>query len=253
METTQSTYTVKTSVFEGPLGLLLSLIEGRKLFVNEISLAQVTDDYIAHIRSMNAPTLSDTTSFVVVAATLILIKSKSLLPNLELTGEEEEKISDLEARLKLYQAIKSATPMLKEEFGKTVLYMTPERSWNEPLFSPDKRITTESMLAGVKDAIARLPKKEVLQEVSIKKVMSIEEMIDSLTERIETALKFSFKDFSHNPELGTGKEQKVHVIISFLAMLEMVRGGIIEVIQNNTFEDMEITKQETEYTSKLVN
>ncbi len=253
MDTVEITYTVKTPVFEGPLGLLLSLIESRKLFVNEISLAKVTDDYIAHIRTMATPTLSDTTSFVMVAATLILIKSKSLLPNLELTTEETEKISDLEARLKLYQAIKAATPTLKENFGRTVLSMAPERSWNEPLFSPDTRITLESMLAGVKDALLRIPKKEFVQEVSIKKVVSIEEMIDSLTARIQSALKVSFRDFSRNPELGAGKEQRVHIIVSFLAMLELVRNGIIDVIQHNSFEDMEIVKQDEEYTSKLVN
>ncbi len=253
MDTIETAYTVKTPVFEGPLGLLLSLIESRKLFVNEISLAKVTDDYIAHIRSMTAPSLSDTTSFVMVAATLVLIKSKSLLPNLELTVEETEKISDLETRLKLYQAIKAVTPALKEQFGGAVLYMAPERSWNEPLFSPDARITLESMLAGVKDALARIPKKEFVQEVSIKKVVSIEEMIDSLTSRIQSALKVSFKEFSRNPELGTEKEQRVHIIVSFLAMLELVRNGIIDVIQNSTFEDMEIVKQEEEHASNLVN
>jgi segregation and condensation protein A len=243
METTEISYTVKTPVFEGPLGLLLSLIESRKLFVNEISLAQVTDDYISYIRGMVAPTLSDTTSFVVVAATLILIKSKSLLPNLELTGEETEKITDLEKRLKLYQAIKNSTVSLKSEFGKTILYMAPERSWNEPLFSPDVKITMESMLAGVKDALDRLPKKEFLPEVSIAKVVSIEEMIENLTARITTALNFSFKDLKQGKTFETPKEEKVFIIVSFLAMLELVRSGILEVIQQNTFDDMAISKQ----------
>ncbi len=246
METEEISYTVKTPVFEGPLGLLLNLIESRKLFVNEISLAQVTDDYISYIRGMVAPTLADTTSFVVVAATLILIKSKSLLPNLELTNDEEEKIIDLEKRLKLYQMVKNSAVSLKNEFGKTILYMAPERSWNEPLFSPDAKINVESMLLGVKEALARLPKKEFMPEVSISKVVSIEEMIENLTTRIETALNFSFKDLSHGKSFGTPKEEKVFVIVSFLAMLELVRGGIIDVIQKNTFEDMEISKQLTE-------
>ena len=92
-EETISEYKVKTENFEGPLELLLSLIEQKKLFVNEVSLASVTEDYISYVKSFsNIPTskqIADISYFIMIAATLILIKSKSLLPNLNLTTEEE--------------------------------------------------------------------------------------------------------------------------------------------------------------------
>ena len=113
IEETIPTYQVKAGSFEGPLELLLSLIENRKFFVNEISLAEVTNDYIGYIKSItnvsNDKHIADVSYFILIASTLILIKSKSLLPNLELTEDENEKITDLEQRLKLYQIIKNAS------------------------------------------------------------------------------------------------------------------------------------------------
>ena len=119
----ENTYKVKTGSFEGPLELLLSLIEERKLFVNEISLAEVTNDYIAHIRSFsdmeNGKRIADVSYFILIASTLILIKSKSLLPSLSLNEEEEANITDLEQRLRLYQIIKTASIDIKSNFGST--------------------------------------------------------------------------------------------------------------------------------------
>ena len=80
-------YQVKTEGFEGPLELLLDLVEKRKLFINEISLATVADDYIAHLKSFEKLPVDFVSSFLIVASTLILIKSKSLLPTLDLTVE----------------------------------------------------------------------------------------------------------------------------------------------------------------------
>ncbi len=91
-------YLVKTHIFEGPLDTLLSLIEKRKLFINDISLAQVADDYIAYIKSLNEFPIADSSHFILIASTLVLIKSKSLLPDLNLTTEEQESIDDLEDR-----------------------------------------------------------------------------------------------------------------------------------------------------------
>src|SRR5665647_1776763 len=113
MTETISEYKIKQGTFEGPLELLLSLIEDKKLFVNEISLAEVTNEYISYIKSLSDVSsdkhIADVSYFILIAATLILIKSKSLLPDLSLTEDEEEKISDLEARLRLYKIIKNAS------------------------------------------------------------------------------------------------------------------------------------------------
>ena len=248
-ETLQSTYTVRAGSFEGPLDLLLSLIEQHKLFVNEISLAEVTNEYITYIRSLSSietnKRIADVSYFVLIAATLILIKSKSLLPNLTLSSDEEEKITDLESRLKLYQIIKNASIDIKNNFGTQVIFFPPERVWSEPLFSPDERITIPEMFSCIQGVLAHVPvEKEKPPEVEIKKVINIDEMISSLTDRIQSAMNISFRQFAASHSASSAQEVKVHVIVSFLAMLELVREGIIDVIQNNSFEDIAINKQE---------
>lgn len=248
MEETATFYKVKAGGFEGPLELLLSLIESRKLFVNDVSLASVTEDYIAYIKNLSAEKsekhIADISYFILVASTLILIKSKSLLPNLTLTEDETEKITDLENRLRMYQIIKNASVLVKNQFGAKIIFAPLDRNWSEPLFSPDSQITVSAMHLSVQDVLAHVRKKEApLPEIEVAKVMSMEEMINSLTDRIEKAMNLSFKEFSRSHGAKNEKEVKIHVIVSFLAMLELVREGILDVVQNNTFEDMQITKQ----------
>lgn len=247
-EVTSPTYKVKTEGFEGPLDLLLSLIEQRKLFVNEISLAEVTNDYVSYIKSMSdVPTerhIADVSYFVLVAATLILIKSKSLLPNLELTEDETEKISDLEKRLSLYQIIKTASLDVKDIFGVKVIFWPLDRIWGDPLFVPDEVITVSNINQSIAQVLNNLPKKEEKKpEVEIKKIINIDEIINSLTDRIQDAMNVSFREFSKSHGAQNVQEAKVHVIVSFLAMLELVREGIIDVIQNSSFGDIEMNKQ----------
>jgi len=242
-------YKIKQGIFEGPLGLLLSLVEQKKLFINEISLAEVTNDYISYIKNLeNIPKdkhISDISYFVLVAATLILIKSKSLLPSLQLTEDESEKIVDLETRLKIYKIIREASIDIKNNFGINIIFMPNERMWEIPVFSPDENITKDNMFNFASEVISRIPKeKEKLPEIEVKKVINIEEIIDSLTNRIKEAVNLSFKDFTRQSKIDSREEAKVHVIISFLAMLELVREGIIDVIQNSSFGDINISKQE---------
>ena len=89
-------YRIKTDEFEGPLDLLLTLIEKRKFFINDISLSKVADDYLDYIRSQDNLLVKDTTHFLLIASTLVLIKSKSLLPSFTLTEDEQGDIKDLE-------------------------------------------------------------------------------------------------------------------------------------------------------------
>lgn len=241
-----SQYKVKQGTFEGPLDILLSLIEQRKLFVNEISLAEVTNDYIAYVKSLGetATSINDISYFVLIAATLILIKSKSLLPNLALTEDETEKIVDLETRLRLYQTIKNASIDVKNNFGLKIIFSPCDRIWSEPLFAPDSLITISNVLKSVEDVLAQVPKKEIkLPEIEIKKIINIDQIINSLTDRIQTAMNISFKEFSQSHGAGDKEEAKVHVIVSFLAMLELVREGLIDVIQSASFGDIEMNKQ----------
>jgi len=244
-----NSYKIKQGTFEGPLELLLSLIEQRKLFVNEISLADVTNDYISHVKSLseipNDKHIANVSYFILIAATLILIKSKSLLPNLSLTDDETEKITDLENRLRLYQIIKESSIEVKNNFGAKIIFMPNERIWSEPLFSPDPLISISNISSSITDVLNQLPKKiEKLPEIEVKKIINIDEIINNLTDRIQNAINMSFKEFSQSHGAGNQEEAKVHIIVSFLAMLELVREGIIDVIQNNSFGDIEMNKQQ---------
>jgi segregation and condensation protein A len=235
----QPLYQVKTEVFEGPLDLLLNLIEKHKLFINDISLSKVTDDYISHVRSLGDFLLSDRANFIVIASTLLLIKSKSLLPALSLTEEETTSIEDLEARLKEYQRIKELSIHVKELFGKNIIFSGGQSQNIQPVFSPHEKITISHVITAVKEVLKSIPKKEILPQAVIKKIISLEEMIGNLTARIQSSIKMSFKEFSKH-----GNEHKINVIVSFLAMLELVKQGIIEVTQENRHGDIQMETQQ---------
>ena len=225
-------FKIKTEIFEGPLDLLLSLIEKRKLLINDVSLAKVTDDFIAHLQNREVYSIKDTSEFLVVASTLLLIKSRSLIPSLNLSEEEQTDMRDLELKLKIYKKIKELSVFVKKNFGKQIIFFPNARKM-EPVFSPDTKMSKENISKAIFDVIKNLPKFEVKPKVKVTKVVSLEEMITSLTERVKSSLKMSFKDFS-----GMGKSEKINVIVSFLAMLELVKQGIIEVNQRDKFEDI---------------
>ncbi len=232
-------YNIKTSVFEGPLGVLLNLIEKRKLFINDISLAQVTEDYLNHLNTVGQKHPDRVSSFLVVASTLILIKSKSLLPNLALTDEEESDIKKLEERLRLYKIFIEISSSVKKDFGKRIIFAAEERRNDTVVFLPDAQITKESMMALAREVLGRVPTEVFLPEVEVKKVVSLEEMITRLTERIQDSIQFSFKDFAGGAKT---REEKVHVIVSFLAMLELVRNGILNAVQHADDDEIIIEK-----------
>ena len=234
-----SVHTVKQASFEGPLELLLELIEKRKLFINDISLAQVTDDFISRIQAGTQHSIADSAQFILVASTLLLIKSKSLLPTLSLTQEEQGSIEDLNRRLAIYQRMKDVSVHIQERFGVSSLFLPAQSRPHEPVFSPDGSMTLENIRKAMADVLLYLPKKESLPKVLVKKVISLEEMIDSLTARIQTSLRMAFKTFA-----GVGKEEKVTVIVSFLAMLELVKQGILMVSQEQAFEDIQMESRD---------
>jgi segregation and condensation protein A len=227
-------YTIKQQHYEGPLEVLLELIEKRKLFINDISLAQVTDDYIAYIQGMETKDLGDISSFILIASTLLLIKSKSLLPSLTLTEEETADTEDLERRLKAYSLIKNQSLILKEKFGAEPTF-TRSHIERINVFAPHSSITTNRMIETLRNILARIPKTETIPQATLKKVVSLEEMIDTLSRRVTEKLKMTFKDFS-----AEHKGEKVNVIVSFLALLELVKQGVVEANQHNHTTDIHI-------------
>lgn len=239
------TFTVKTETFEGPLGLLLKLIEERKLPVHEISLAEVTDAYLDYLREMKEQSLGDISQFITIAGTLILIKSRSLLPTIELTEEEEESIEDLETRLKLFQAMQTVMPHIAEGIKRTSSFPLADYSKRDTgiVFAPDRK----NMLPAQLILVARELIKEIntltqeLPQTDVAPTIKIEELMQTLEHRILSQDRISFRTLTGNLGARTPKEQRVYVIVSFLAMLEMVRNGIIDVVQQ-TDGDITITK-----------
>ncbi len=228
-------YNVKTDVFEGPLDVLLSMIEKRKLSISDISLAKVADDYVQYVRGQTDFPLSDSASFILVASTLVLIKSKSLLPTLSLSEEEEHTIEDLEARLTVHQQYKQKAEELKKLFGVHILFSPIPRKQTTIVFAPDRRTNLVSLKEVILHMIAEMPKPLQVAHTTVRKVISLEEAIVSLTERISRHLKLNFREFA-----GVGKQEKVSVVVHFLAMLELVKQGVIDARQDKPFHDIEM-------------
>lgn len=209
---------------------MLELIEKRKLLINDISLAAVTDEYIAHLNSQKELPMGETAEFVALAATLLLIKSRSLLPTLELSDEESRDIKELEYRLAVYQLLKDAARSLTGALRNPPLY---DGSYvePEPLFIPDQSVTPQSLRDAARVLIEGFPSTLELPRVNVKKIISIEEMIDHLAQRVSSALSLSFRQF-------TDKREKGEVIVGFLALLELVKQGILKAHQEQKFGDI---------------
>lgn len=217
---------VKTEVFEGPLDLLLELIEKRKLLINSISLSTVTDEYIARVKAMSELPLGETAEFVALAATLLLIKSRSLLPNLTLSEDESRDIKELEYRLAVFQIIKEVSLGLRRNLALPFLF--EGRSPEPPaLFMPDSSLSTTSLREAAGFLIEGFPQMLLLPSVAVKKIISIEEMLQRLAERVSSALRLSFREFIETRE-------KPEIIVSFLALLELVKQGILEASQEKS-------------------
>lgn len=246
-------FKVKVGEFEGPIDLLLDLIEKRKLHISDVALSKVADEFIEYVKELETEEekekyVANLADFILVASTLLLIKSKSLLPNLVLTEEEQGSIEDLEGRLLNYQKYKDLAAGLNKMFGH-FLYFAEEPKQIKVVFAPTPDISPSSLKEALENVLQNMPqKREELPKVMVEKIISLEEMVERLTDRIKTSLKTSFKDFA---EMGkahgstSSPQEKINVIVSFLAMLELVKQGAVRVSQNQHFEDIEIESENT--------
>ena len=153
-------FSVQTKVFEGPLALLLDLIEKRKLHINEVSLSQVTNDFLDFVGALEQKDLGKLTEFIQIASTLILIKSKSLLPQLDLSVEEAGEIEDLETRLKLLQIFKNASKGIRDIFDKKSAKSRLQVRKKTVKFAPTVQLDVLKMKWFVDQLIHHLPKAE---------------------------------------------------------------------------------------------
>jgi segregation and condensation protein A len=226
-------YSIETPHFSGPLELLLNLIEARKLHINDISLAQVTDDYLGYVGKLEQFPTHETAQFIVIAATLLLIKSRSLLPNFAVTQEEEEEIEDLERRLALYKVIRDGSRILRKQWGIARMWEPQRVRTPDPVFAPGE-LSTALIHAALKNMVTALPASVFRPETKVAKKITLEEVMDGLVQRLQNRVG-RFSDI-----VKSGAEREV-VVLHFLAILELVRRQMITVEQKNRFDDIFIS------------
>lgn len=234
-------FTVRQEKFEGPLDLLLELIQGEKLSINEISLAKVTDEFIGHLKALKAAGESDQellAEFLVVAAQLLLIKSRSLLPQFAVSPEEEQSIAELESRLSEYRRLKELAARLGElARGGPKSFSREAYAGREPIFFPPQRFSLAMLAGAFRNVITALPKIEKLAEEKIRKIISLEEKVRELQVLLQERVERAFS------ELVAGAKGKIEVIVSFLALLELTRQQLITLHQDQPFADIIIRRQ----------
>jgi segregation and condensation protein A len=230
---------VKIEQFEGPLDLLLQLIEGQELDITTLALANVTEQFLDYVKQLQEKNPTHLADFLVIAAKLLVIKSKALLPNLELGIEEEESAYDLTQQLLLYKKYKEAAKYLRRFDLQRHQAWTREADFNDRItFVPDTEITpsvlSDSMrrLANELKDIVRLPQQVMAEVVSItEKIEHIQKLI---AEKVETSLSSLLKD----------AKSKTEIVVTFLALLELTKQRILTVEQSSIFSDIIIRKKE---------
>ncbi len=230
-------YQIHLEQFDGPLDLLLSLIEKEKMDITSISLAKVTDQYIGYLNSEEVVSLSHLSSFLSIASRLLLIKSRALLPVLEFSDEEEESMDDLEMRLKEYKKFREVAMKLNLLFGaKKMLYSRESFSGLQVVFYPPKDITAEDLHQHFSHILGEIPLLETLPEKELQTVITLEEKILELQRTLSDRVESSFSQM-----IREGAD-RTDIIVSFLAILEMVKQRFIFVKQEKFFSDIHINR-----------
>lgn len=234
-------YQVKLEKFEGPLELLLELIEKEKLSITELNLARVADQYLEHIRDNQNIHLENLADFLSVAAKLILIKSRALLPILKLSDEEEEEIEDLAQQLLEYKKFKEISAKIKKlALGSRACYSKPAYQGIRSVFYPPDDINAFDLKKYFQKVLAEIPTAETLQEEIVGEIITLEERISDLEVALRSKVETCFS------ELVSQAKDKIDVIISFLAMLEMVKQRVIKVEQKELFQDIKLSMRSGE-------
>lgn len=232
---------IKLEKFEGPLGLLLQMIEAEEMDITQISLAKVADQYIEYIREAVNINPDEMADFLVVAAKLLLIKSKALLPYL--FPEEEEEIKEFEDQLRMYKEFIEASKKIEAILGKKRFSFSREFNRkavlkNINLFSPPKNINAPILADIFKSLISNIIPVEKMEEEVLERKINIEEKILAIEQMLVEKIKFSFT------KLMEKAESKTEIIVSFLAMLELIKQRTIIVDQDDLFSEIMINKYE---------
>lgn len=225
----------KVEQFEGPLDLLLTLIEQEKLDITEVSLAKVTDQYIAQIQLVSTESHIDELShFLIIAAKLILIKSRALIPSF--TQQEEQELQELQDQLKIYRVFHEASHHIAHIVAlkqRSFVRLGGVSGSEEILFSPGT-LSSDKLRICMSDILSSLqpPKQQIRISFDIK--VTIQEKIHLILETVKKRVKFSFH------HLLNKTSSRTEIIVSFLALLELVKQRSVGVTQVALFEDITI-------------
>ena len=236
----QLNYKVQTPVYEGPLDLLLSLIEHAELDITAVSLATVTDQYLAYLNGAEQINADEISAFLVIAAKLLQIKSEALLPRPpeRKTGEEDVGRA-LVDQLKLYKRFKEIGTWLNERQQaklRTFLRIAPP-----PKVEPKldlSNITLEKLVAAAQTALAKEAAQKPLGEVIAPPRITIREKIDLIAKTLREMKRSTFRTL-----LSQGAS-RLEIVVTFLAMLELIKRYRIQANQEGLFDDIEINPME---------
>ena len=226
---------VKLEVFEGPLDLLLHLIEKNKVDIYDIPIVEITNQYMEYIRAMEQSDLNIMSEFLLMAATLLDIKCRMLLPaEVNEDGEEEDPRAELVEQLIQYKMYKYMSYELKDR------QLDGERLWFKEETMPDEvkdfkePVDLDALLEGVTLSKLHAVFQDVFGKIE-KEEVTVEEKMDYLQEYIQNHKQFRFR------ELLQKQSSKIQLVVTFLAILELMKTGMIVVEQEKTFDEIIIT------------
>lgn len=233
-------YEVRIEAFEGPLDLLLQLVEKQEMDITNVSLMAVTEPFVKHIQEQQGRIPPDELAdFLVVAAKLVYLKSKALLPDL---SEEFEEGPDLETQLRMYKAFADVALQIGKRWNEgRVSFSRTQRSIKpvEHAFHPPKDVTPDLLRDLYEHAIRRLEPILQLPKAAIERAITIEEKIEHLRTRVKSMMRVSFHRFLAEAE------DKHEMVVGFLALLELIKQRIVKVEQGTLFDDIHLQRLET--------
>jgi len=233
-----SGYTVQTAVYEGPLDLLLDLIERAELDITTVSLAAVTEQYLSYLHKLEEMQADEISEFLVIAAKLVQIKSEALLPRAPAREPGEEDVGTLLVeQLKLYKRFKEIGSVLGEREAqnlRTYLRLAPPPKIEGKLDLTD--ITIADLIEAAKEVYAKEGEKQALGTVIAAPKVTIREKIELISKRLGAA------EHAHFKELLGEKPTRIEVVVTFLALLELVKRYRVSAKQEQLFSDIEIER-----------
>ncbi len=226
---------IKIHQFEGPLDLLLNLIEQQQLDITQISLAQVTEQFLKYVKELEQIDATQLADFLGIAAKLLVIKSKSILPSLEVETPEEEAEEDLTEKLLRYKQFKEAGKYFKQLDSRRLQSFTRTMVFSQRInFWPDPAVTGDVLRDSIGKVLDSLKELDNLPKAKIKEAISIQEKIQALQITLSGQIQTKLSDL-----LKTAKN-KEEVIITFLALLELIKQRMFSVDQDELFADVTI-------------